>query len=64
MNRIKVAPLETRRKNKWLTFQLGNDESNISHWCSNPRQLSLENLLKKAIALKIDIRELLNTMKD
>lgn len=59
INRIKVALAETRRKNKWLAEKIGKDESTISQWCTNARQPSLENLLKIANVLKIDIRDLL-----
>lgn len=59
INRIKVALAETRRKNKWLAEQIGKDESTVSQWCTNARQPSLENLLRVANALEIDIRDLL-----
>ncbi len=59
INRIKVALAETRKKNKWLAEKIGKDESTISQWCTNARQPSLENLLKIANILKIDIRDLL-----
>lgn len=64
INRIKVSLAETRIKNKWLAEQLEKDESTISKWCSNERQPSLDNLHKIALALEIDIRELLNPTKD
>ena len=64
INRIKVALAETRRKNKWLAEQIGKDESTISQWCTNARQPSLENLLRIAYVLDIDIRELLNSTKE
>lgn len=63
INRIKVALAETRRKNKWLAEQIGKDESTISQWCTNARQPSLENLLKIANTLDIDIRDLLYSTK-
>jgi transcriptional regulator with XRE-family HTH domain len=59
INRIKVALAETRKKNKWLAEKIGKDESTISQWCTNARQPSLENLLKIADVLKVDIRDLL-----
>ncbi|GAA3554267.1 helix-turn-helix transcriptional regulator [Snuella lapsa] len=64
INRIKVALAETRRKNKWLAEQIGKDESTVSQWCTNARQPSLENLLRIANVLDIDIRELLNSTKE
>jgi transcriptional regulator with XRE-family HTH domain len=59
INRIKVALAETRRKNKWLAEEIGKDESTVSQWCTNARQPSLENLLRVANALEMDIRDLL-----
>ncbi len=59
INRIKIALAETRKKNKWLAEKIGKDESTISQWCTNARQPSLENLLKIANVLKIDVRDLL-----
>ncbi|WP_343066416.1 helix-turn-helix transcriptional regulator [Mesonia hippocampi] len=64
INRIKVALAETRRKNKWLAEQIGKDESTISQWCTNARQPSLENLMRIANVLDIDIRELLYSTKN
>ncbi|RFC55824.1 helix-turn-helix transcriptional regulator [Brumimicrobium aurantiacum] len=64
INRIKVALAETRRKNKWLAEQIGKDESTISQWCTNARQPSLENLMRIASVLDIDIRELLYSTKE
>lgn len=59
INRIKVVLAENRKKNKWLAEQIGKNESTVSQWCTNARQPSLENLLRIANALKIDIRNLL-----
>ncbi|BAO56062.1 helix-turn-helix transcriptional regulator [Nonlabens marinus] len=64
INRIKVVLAETRRKNKWLAEQIGKDASTISQWCTNARQPSLENLLKTANVLDVDIRELLYSTKN
>jgi len=61
---LKSLLLKQRRKNKWLAEQIGKDESTISQWCTNARQPSLENLLKIANVLDIDIRELLNSTKN
>jgi len=59
INRIKVALAGTRRKNKCLAEQIGKDDSTVSQWCTNSRQPSLENLLRIANALKVNIRDLL-----
>ncbi|GAA0874086.1 hypothetical protein GCM10009118_04940 [Wandonia haliotis] len=57
LNRIKASLAKTRKKNKWLTEQLEEDKSIISHWYSNTKQPYLENIHT------IDIRELLNPTK-
>lgn len=45
INRIKVALVETRIKNKWLAKKLEKDEYTISKWFTNTIQPFLENLL-------------------
>lgn len=64
LNRLKVVLAEKEVKNKQLAEALEKDESTISQWCTNARQPSLENLLRIANVLDIDIRELLNSSKE
>jgi len=64
INRIKIAIAETRRKNKWLAEQIRKDKSTISQWCTNARQPSLENPLRVANTLDMDIRNLLYSTKN
>jgi len=61
INRIRVVLAEQRKKNKWLAEKLGKNQSTVSQWCNNARQPSLDNLLKIANVLNVDIKELLNS---
>ncbi len=69
LNRIKVVLAERKRTNKWLANELGKDPATISKWCTNSSQPDLGTLKKIALALGVDIRNLLvptpqNDMKD
>lgn len=44
---------------KWLATQVGHTENTVSRWCSNKVQPSLDNLVKVAEVLEVDIRDLL-----
>ena len=58
LNRIKVVLAEKKRTNKWLAEQLGKDQGTISKWCTNTCQPDLDNLLKIATLLEVDLNEL------
>ena len=60
LNRLKVVLAEKQRSNKWLASQLGKGEGTISKWCTNSAQTNLENLVKIAKCLEVDISELIN----
>lgn len=59
LNRIKVVLAERKRTNKWLAAELDKDPATVSKWCTNSSQPDLATLKKVAIALGVDIRELL-----
>lgn len=59
LNRIKIVLTERKRTNKWLAAELGKDPATISKWCTNTSQPDLATLKRVAIALGVDIRELL-----
>ena len=59
LNRLKVVLAEKKRTNKWLSEQLGKDKTTISKWCINTCQPDLENLMKMAKLLEVDVNELL-----
>lgn len=63
INRLKVVLAEKNKTNKWLARQIGKSETTVSRWCTNEVQPSLENLKKTALAIDVDIRELLNETK-
>ena len=44
---------------KWLANEIGRTENTVSRWCSNKVQPSLDNLVKIAEVLEVDIRDLL-----
>ena len=64
INRIKVVLVEKQRTSKWLAEQLGKSENTISKWCSNKVQPSLETLVRIAVILDLDVRELIVSTKD
>lgn len=59
INRIKLVLVEKKRTSKWLSEQLGVAPSTVSKWCTNSSQPDIENLLKIADLLEVDIKELL-----
>ena len=62
INRIKLVLVEKKRTNKWLSEQLGKDKTTISKWCTNTCQPDLENLMKMAKLLEVDVNELLRNV--
>lgn len=62
LNRLKVVLAEKKRTNKWLSEQLGKDKTTVSKWCTNTCQPDLENLMKMAKLLEVDINELLRNV--
>lgn len=62
LNRLKVVLAEKKRTNKWLSEQLGKDKTTISKWCTNTCQPDLENLMKMAKLLEVDVNELLRNV--
>ena len=59
INRIKSVLAEKQVSGKWLAAQVGHTENTVSRWCSNKVQPSLDNLVKIAEVLEVDIRDLL-----
>lgn len=64
INRIRVVLAEKDRTNRWLAEKLGKTDATISKWCANKMQPSLETLVQIAIALEVDISELLNRTRN
>ena len=64
INRIKVVLVEKQHTSKWLAEQLGKSENTISKWCSNKVQPSLETLVRIAVILDLDVRELIVSTKE
>lgn len=60
VNRLKIVLVERKKTGKWLAEQLGKDPSTVSKWCSNISQPGLETLVKIAMLLDVDARDLIN----
>ena len=58
INRIKVVLAERQVSGKWLAKEIGRTENTVSRWCSNKVQPSLEDLVRVAEVLEVDIRDL------
>ncbi len=58
INRIKVVLAEKQVSGKWLAKEIGRTENTVSRWCSNKVQPSLEDLVRVAEVLEVDIRDL------
>ena len=64
VNRIRVALAEKNKSNKWLAEQIGVSVITMSRWVNNRMQPSLDQLVKMAKALDIDVTELINRTKE
>ena len=62
-NRIKAVLADKHKTCKWLAQEIGMSENTVSRWTSNRMQPSIPQLNKIAIALDVDIRELLRPTK-
>lgn len=58
LNRLKVILAEKKRTNKWLSEQLNVTPSTVSKWCTNTSQPDLENLMKIAKLLDVELTDL------
>lgn len=64
INRLKVVLAKKKRTNRWLAAQLGKNEATISKWCTNSTKPSLDDLVAIAKCLEVDMKNLLNSVKD
>lgn len=62
-NRIKVVLVEQGKTGKWLAENLRKSPCTISKWCSNSSQPDLRTLNEIAVALKVDVKDLLVSNK-
>lgn len=60
LNRIKVVLAERDRTGRWLAEKVGKSNCTVSKWCSNVAQPDLQTLDKVAIALEVNVKDLLN----
>lgn len=63
INRLKVVLAEKHLTNKWLADNLGKDQGTVSKWCTNTLQPNLETLREIALALNVDMADLLWSVK-
>ena len=63
INRLKVVLAEKHLTNKWLADKLGKDQGTVSKWCTNTLQPNLDTLRELALALHVDMAELLWSVK-
>lgn len=59
LNRLKVVLAEKKKTGKWLAEQLGKDQTTVSKWCTNSSQPDIENLIKLAKILEVDVNDIL-----
>jgi transcriptional regulator with XRE-family HTH domain len=64
LNRLRVVLAEKNKTNRWLAEAIGKNEATISRWCSNKAQPSIDVFRQIAVALNVDIKDLLNSTKD
>lgn len=63
LNRLKVVLVEKGKTGKWLAEQLGKSNCTVSKWCSNSIQPDLITLNAIAVALDVDVKDLLVSNK-
>ena len=63
INRLKVVLAEKHLANKWLADKLGKDQGTVSKWGTNTLQPNLETLREIALALNVDMADLLWSVK-
>lgn len=59
-NRIKVVLAEKDKTDRWRAEKVGKSNCTISKWCNNVAQPDLQTLNKVAIALEVNVNDLLN----
>ena len=63
MNRVKDVLKEQGRSQVWLAEKIGKSYVIVTNYCNNNTQPSIRILRQIAIALDIDVRELLISTK-
>ena len=60
LNRIKVVLVEKERTGRWLAEKIGKSSCTVSKRCSNVAQPDLQTLDRIAVALGVNVKDLLN----
>ena len=63
LNRLKIVLVEKKRTAKWLAEELQKAPATVSKWCTNTSQPSLETLHDIAKILDVEMKDLLNNIK-
>lgn len=64
MNRIKIVLEQKDLTQTWLANELGKSYNMVNGYAQNCRQPSIEVLYEIAEILKVDVKELLESIKD
>lgn len=64
MNRIKELLKEQGRSQVWLAEQIGKSYVVVTNYCNNKSQPSIQTLQRISKILDVDIRELLEPIKN
>jgi transcriptional regulator with XRE-family HTH domain len=64
LNRIKEVLKEQGRTQTWLADKIGKSYVVVTNYCNNKSQPSIPVLIKIAMAMDVDVRELLERTKD
>ncbi|MBV6644030.1 MAG: helix-turn-helix transcriptional regulator [Cyclobacteriaceae bacterium] len=64
MNRIKAVLEEKRIKQTWLAEKLDKSYNMVNSYVQNRRQPSLDDLVKIAEILDVDVRDLIEPTKE
>ena len=64
MNRLKEILNDQGRSQIWLAKQIDRSYATTTNYCNNKTQPSLSIMKKAAIALEVDIKELMVTAKN
>ena len=60
LNQLKIVLVKKKRTSKWLSEQLGVNQTTVSKWCTNTTQPDLQTLKRITELLEVNIQDLIN----
>ena len=60
LNQLKLVLVKNKKTNKWLTEQLGVNQTTVSKWCTNTTQPDLATLKRISELLNVNVSEIIN----